>query len=129
MNYSSLYLILLAQLLIACSPLEEPDTVQLNDMIYVKTGKTSLKADGKDTTYVTARIPVDAGEVDISFSASAGTFPKSGGQSISEFARQKDDTYRYATVLFLSGSMPLDSVWITAEVTQARNRCSLTFTN
>jgi hypothetical protein len=125
MNYVLAFFFILT--IVGCTPLEDPDTVQLNDKLFVKAGKKNMKANGKDTTYIVARIPVDAGMVDISFSASAGSFPKSGGQSISEFATLKDDTYRYATVLFQADSMPRDSVWITAEVTQSRNHCSLTF--
>ena len=121
---------LLVMLWIAgCSKLEDPDQIKPEDIIFVSVGKISLKADGKDTTHVTARIPVDAGNVDISFSASAGKFPVSGGQTISEYAQQKDKKYRYATVVFQSGAVPMDSVWITAEVTQARNRCKLSFVN
>jgi hypothetical protein len=120
-------LLSLTAIQVCCTDLEDPDSITLDEQIRIEVGKDVLKADGNDTTYITAIVPLDAGDIDITFSTSAGKFLLSGGQSISEFATLKTEKYRFAKVLFQADTTAKKDVWITAEVSQARNRYRLSF--
>lgn len=114
-------------LLLSCKSPDDPSEFPLDEQIYVYPYRTKLNADGKDTTVVVARLPKDAGLVDVSFSTSAGSFIYSGEKSDKQYARRVIGNYRYAQTILQSDTAPRDSVYVTAEVTQVRNRTRLSF--
>ena len=121
------FLLGLLGLIWGCSSPDDPSTFPIDEQIHVIRYRPKLYADGKDTTIIVARLPKDADLVDVSFSTSAGTFIYSGGQSDKQSARLVSGDYRYAMTILQAGTAPFDSVYITAEVTQARNHTSLSF--
>lgn len=110
-----------------CSSPDDPSLYPLDKQIYVYPYRTKLSADGVDTTVIIARLPKDAGLVDVSFSTSSGTFIYSGSRSDKQYARLTDEDYRYAKTILKSDTTPHDSVYITAEITKVRNSTYLSF--
>ncbi len=112
-----------------CTEPEKVDNVALADKLLLTTKpiKSQIKADGKDTAYLLARLPHDAGVVDVTFTTTGGTFVFSGGSEIKDYADSSDGTYRYATALLKADTIP-KQVYVTAEIASVRNRISLTFT-
>lgn len=112
---------------IGCSSkLENADLVDPNEILKVSSAKTVLQADGKDTTIVLARIPNDAGKLDITFTTTAGVFVQSGAKTIKQFADSITDQYRYAKVILKTDTVA-NAVYVTAETSSARSRIIITF--
>jgi hypothetical protein len=111
----------------ACnSRLEDPDSIPPDETLQLTSTVVVLSATGMDTTILVARIPKDAGILDISFSTTAGTFVKSGTKSIKQLADSLNGDYRYASTQMVSDTSPA-TVYITAETQGARKRINITF--
>lgn len=121
-------LLLLAGVM-SCSEPENPDAVRPAEKLLLTTPKdrTQLKANGRDSLYLTARLPDAAGAIDVTFTTTGGTFVYSGAQTDKQYADSTDGTYRYATTLLRADTLPR-AVYVTAEIANARYRLSLTFT-
>ncbi len=130
-KYYLLYILLSG--LTGCSTLIDPDVSQADDTLLTlaKNNKIQLKADGKDRTIVLARLPERAGIVDVSFTTTAGIFVYANNTSIKELADSVSGAYRYARAILqadtLKASESTKQVFVTAEVSNTRNRLMLTF--
>lgn len=109
------------------SKLEDPESVPPAEVLLLQTGKKELLYATLDTTTVTARIPKEAGTMDVKFTATHGTFVASSSKTVSQYADSIAGNYRYAVVLFTSDSS-LTTVYVTAEINSVRERTTLKFT-
>lgn len=108
------------------SELEDPERILPDETLFLEVGATQIRYAAQDTTTVTARIPREAGILDVKFTATHGTFVASNGNTISERTEIMDEDYRYAMVRFTSDSSST-TVYLTAEVSTLRKRLTLKF--
>jgi hypothetical protein len=108
------------------SKLEDPDMISEDQKLQVLTGRNNILANGNDTTLVFARVPYDAGRVDITFTTTQGIFVESKDKTIMQFTDSVSGTYRYARVILRSDSTK-GVVYITAETGTSRNRSTIVF--
>lgn len=115
----ALYFCLLTICFCRCSKLENPEDVKASDKIVLFSSKDILAI--KDTAFIFAKIPKDAGTVDITFTTTAGTFIEAAAKTIKQLTDSIDGGHRYAKVVFVSDTN-VATVYITAEATNARTR-------
>lgn len=109
-----------------CSKLEDPDAINNDAKIQVTTSRATLLSNASDTTLVIARVPADAGVVDVTFSTTNGKFIQSADKSVKQQTDSLSANYRYARVILRSDTSK-GTVYITAESGTARNRTTITF--
>ncbi|MBH8567728.1 hypothetical protein KB206_02455 [Microvirga sp. STS02] len=110
-----------------CSPLEDPALVAPEEILLLSvTGKKQLVANGQDKTVLLARVPKEAGQVIITFTTSAGSFPFNNTKIIKQFADSIQGDYRYARTLLRSDTTK-GTVYLTAETPQASRRQTVLF--
>ena len=112
---------------VSCSSLEDPDEVKPSDILEISVnGLNQLRTYGRDQTTIIARVPKDAGRIDITFKTTAGIFTFSGAKEIKVFADSVSEDYRYAQTILKTDST-IGTAYITAEIPQARRRLAIPF--
>ena len=120
-------ILLLTSFFLSCSSdLEDPDMVPNEDKLHVFTTKSTLNANGSDTTLVFCCVPSDAGPLDITLTTTKGVFLYSGTNTIKEVADSIVGKFRYASTVLRADTLP-NVVYITAENGINRNRISILF--
>lgn len=114
-NLKIIYPFLLVFTLIGCSKLEDPDLIPEEEQLQLFSSKDSLIADGKDIAFVFARLPYDAGKLDINFTTTKGLFNQVGAKTIKQTADSIAGEYRFSKVILQSDTSK-GEVTITAEV-------------
>lgn len=104
--------------------LEDPDQIQPEEILYLYTKESELISNGIDKTTVIARIPKNAGRLDIKFKTSKGLFIYSGTNEVKEYADSVAGRFRYAQTLIKSDTIP-GIAYITADVEKIRRRTSI----
>jgi len=87
---------------------------------------TSIQSGGKGKTWVMARIPKEAGILDITFTTTAGKFVQVNDKIIKQLTDSLVDPYRYASTTLISDTTKGD-VYITAEAKSIRKRIKIVF--
>ena len=108
------------------SKLEDPDNVDPSKSLVLTSSRDSVHSGGTAAARIIARVPKDAGILDISFTTTAGNFAQSGGKSIKQLSDSLSVGYRYAAVT-LTSDATRGTVYVTAEAKTARTRLRLTF--
>lgn len=111
---------------ICCTKLEDPNAVINDEILQITAIKSTLLANNTDTTHIIARIPKDAGRLDITFTTTRGTFKLAAAKTIKQIADSISGNYRFATTVLKSDSTKGDC-FITAETGSERNHLSLIF--
>ena len=108
--------------------LEDPKNTSDDQTLMVrKLTSVPLKVDGMDSTTFEARIPKDAGHLDINFKTTLGTFPRTASKEIKEYADSIIGNYRFAYVTFKAGN-DIGTANITVETIGQRRRILVTLT-
>jgi hypothetical protein len=116
----SFFAFILSALISGCSKLENPENVKATDKIQIYTDKDTLIPKA-DTIAIAAKIPIEANVMDITFTATAGTFPASASKTIKQLSDSFGVDGRYAKVIYVADTTAT-TVYITAEGTNARTR-------
>ncbi len=110
----------------SCSKLEDPDALSNSERVQLIISKTILAANASDTTHVTARIPAEAGRIDVTFTTTNGSFIVAAAKTVKQIADSVSGNYRYSTTILKSDSSK-GTVYITVEAGTDRNRATITF--
>jgi len=108
------------------SSLEDPDSVEADEILKLTVEKEILTSGGSDYTRIIARTPKEAGTIDVTFTTTAGLFQQSNAKTIKELTDSVSGNYRYASTKLLSDTT-VGQVYITAEAKTARQRIEVVF--
>jgi hypothetical protein len=114
-------------LAIGCnSPLEDPDSIDPEKTLQLSTPTSYIQSDQKGKTLIRARIPIEAGALEIAFSTTAGSFIQVNAKNIKQLADSIVDPYRYATATLTSDTTK-GEVFVSAEVKSIRKYIKILF--
>jgi hypothetical protein len=108
------------------SPLEDTDSIAPEKTLQLSTSLPSIPSGAKGKTLVRARIPKEAGILDVTFSTTAGVFVQANAKTIKQLTDSLADPYRYASVTLVSDTTKGD-VYITAEAKSIRKHIKIVF--
>lgn len=103
------------------SPLEDPDHVPAEKMLQLTGDPSSIPSHGQGRAVITARIPKEAGILDVTFKTTSGTFPQVNAKEIKEYTDSLAGDYRYASTTLVSDTAKV-TAYVTAEVKSSRVR-------
>ncbi|GHN00436.1 hypothetical protein WSM22_19250 [Cytophagales bacterium WSM2-2] len=108
------------------STLEDPDSLPADKTLQLSADLTSIPSGGGGKTLVLARVPKEAGLLDITFTATAGLFREANNKTVKDLTDSLVSDYRYASAVLVSDATK-GTVYITAEAKTSRVRITVTF--
>jgi hypothetical protein len=110
--------------LLSGDPLEDPNDVKTTEGLQIIVANDTLIVHVVDTTAIWAKVPKDAGIIDISFTATAGLFIATASKTIKQMADSLGSDGRYAKVIYVADTVAA-TVYITAETSNVRARTTI----
>ncbi|HLZ16576.1 MAG TPA: hypothetical protein VKQ08_06025, partial [Cyclobacteriaceae bacterium] len=102
----------------------DPAKVTPDELLMLSSAKSTCPVSSRVRVY--ARVPRAAGRLDVVFITTNGVFEESGAKTVKQLADSIAEPYRFAAV-WLSSVKASDTVYVTAEVSNLRERVVIVF--